>query len=248
MVVGGLLIEEWRELSAAYHEHRRPSRETTGNIVVTFGVLLEVVIAGVIARLSRKSEKIADREIAELNDRAAQAELARAKIEQRMSARALTAEDFATLINLLRPHAGKLVDIVVFDHHVVETKLFAGQISFAFISAGWKCHTYESRTAPFRIVGPSIIVAVAKDHEGEYMALADTLASAMKELNFDCLVRLSSFGFALGKEFKPGEYELTSVHPVMASGARILSPFRIQIGAKQLATFPPAKPATIQQT
>jgi hypothetical protein len=71
MVVVGLLIEEWRELSAAYHEQRWPNRETTGNILVTFGVLLEVVIAAIIARLSRKSEQIADWEIAELaNSRA----------------------------------------------------------------------------------------------------------------------------------------------------------------------------------
>lgn len=67
VVVAGLFVESWSELSAAVREHRFPNRETVGNIIVALGVAAEVALANVIAQQSRKSEDIADREIVELN-------------------------------------------------------------------------------------------------------------------------------------------------------------------------------------
>jgi hypothetical protein len=258
-VAVGLFIEFYAVLNPPWTLNWNAFIDRIGLLLVTAGVAGELVIEhkthsaerklrGINTQIEHEADltlKAADERIAELN-------LARAKIEQRMSARVLTAEGFDKLIKILKPQGPKLVDIIVFDHHIVETKLFATQVSFAFISSGWHCHVYESRAAKYRIVGPSLVVAVAKDHESEYRDLADTLASAINGPEIDCVVRLSSFGFSNGREFNPGEFELTSVHPVMVAGARNLSPFRLQIGAKQLATYPPsnvaiARPATPTQ-
>lgn len=74
IVVSGLLWESWSEITTAVRLRRLPNRQTTGNLLVTIGVASEVVIAARIARLSRRSEEIADREIAELREVAATAE------------------------------------------------------------------------------------------------------------------------------------------------------------------------------
>jgi hypothetical protein len=161
LVVGGLLIEEWRELSAACHEQRWPSRETTGNILVTFGVLLEVVIAAVIARLSRKSEKIADREIAELNERASQLDLARAKIEEELfKQHVITPEMHAEIQGLLEAFSGakKRVDVFVYDQHLPEASMLADSINGAFRAAGWDSKIWIG--AEPRMMGSEVIFSV----------------------------------------------------------------------------------------
>jgi hypothetical protein len=273
MVGVGLVVEYWQEIVDCFTKRQLPPLPLVGGLVVTLGVLGEVWFSRLASKTAEEISERADSDVAQANERAAEAlkavsradlniaelnteterlrketadaNLARAKIEQRMSVRSFTADDFNKLITLLKPHSPKLVDIVVYDHHIPETKVFAGQLSFVFISAGWHCHMYESRAAKARISGPSVIVAVALDHEGDNAALASTLASAINRPEIDCAVRLGSFGFAMGKEFNPGEFQLTLVHPFRAWGATILSPLRVQIGAKQIASYPSSKTAIV---
>ena len=253
LVVLGLALESGPEIVNLLRHHIPLPRPLWGDALVTVGVFGEVAIGLFIARSAKRQEIESATQIAELNaetarlrNETAEANLARAKIEQQMSARAIAGSDHVELKKLLAPHAGKLVDIVVFDHHIFETLIFANQIFSLFVSSGWKGQFWESRKAKYRIVGPSVIVAIAKGHEKEYMDLGDSLARALRDLGIDCAVRLSSFGLEKGKQFEPDEFQLTSVQPLVVFGVRTLSPFRIQIGAKQLAIFPP-RPVTPPQ-
>jgi len=238
-------MESWPEIKCAIIERRFPNLIVTGGIIVTVGVLTEVVLGIFITQRADRIQSEADEQVANALERAATAEkiaaeanLARVKIEQRLSARVIPNPEYAELKQLLLSHAGKLLDIVMFDHHVIETGLFANQIFRIFFSAGWKCRIWESRAATTRIAGPSMVIAIADGNENEYIDLANAIARIMYGLELDCEVRLGSFGFAGGKEFKQGDFVLTLEQPRQFMGTRFLSPFRIQIGEKQVATLP----------
>src|SRR5579863_7669717 len=69
LVVVGLLMESWPELKLAVSEHRFPNITVTGGIIVTVGVLLEVVLGIFITQRANRAQ-------AEANERVARAEQA----------------------------------------------------------------------------------------------------------------------------------------------------------------------------
>jgi hypothetical protein len=258
----GLIVEMGDDIQRAIATCSWPSRTFWGGIIVAVGVFAEVSFSIFSSRSSKREQleseerlKEADERIKAADERIALAQqaaeeaklaaereqLARAKIEARMSWRNLTEEDRERLKPLLTP--AMYVDIVVFDHHIPETGFFASQMIALFISARWRCREWESRAAKRRIPGPSLIIAVAVGYEEKFKELASTLASALKELDIDCGVRLGAFGCdgEHGK-FTPGDFEITFQEPRVQifPGADKLSPFRIQIGERQL-TPPPTR-------
>jgi hypothetical protein len=73
MVVGGLVLEYWRDIAIAFTTRTRPSVETVGGILITAGVFVEVVLGIFVTRTAKALERIANSAIAEANARAAQA-------------------------------------------------------------------------------------------------------------------------------------------------------------------------------
>ena len=78
-VVSGLLVESGPELWDALVSQSWPARGVTGGVVVTIGVLAEVIIGVLIAQEARRKEREANLEIAASNDRASKAEQAAAE-------------------------------------------------------------------------------------------------------------------------------------------------------------------------
>lgn len=153
MVVGGLLLEEWHELNSAYHERRLPSRETVGNILVTLGVAGEVIVAAVIARLSRNSDKLANREIAEINSATESLRKENAEMALLLSWRSIGNEqDFE---NTMRSHAGTKFAFRMCGLSAESFNLFL-ILSGSLERAGWvKVREPERRDT----LGPGVAIA-----------------------------------------------------------------------------------------
>jgi hypothetical protein len=194
--------------------------------------------------LAEEESKRLQGEIDRLNTTAAEANLARVKIEQRMSPRKIGDQEHHELIRLLSASAGQTVDIVVFDHHIQETKYFGGRIFGLFCGAKWKCRLWESRAAKYRIPGTSLLIVSGEGHVEEFKYLANTLAELLNRSGVDCAVSPDRFGCK--GEFTPGDFHLDGEHPPQYMGLRIVAPFRIQIGAKQVV--PPASVPTLLRT
>src|SRR5579864_2180371 len=91
VVVVGLLLEYSPEISNAVKARRIFPEEVIGGILVTVGVFFEVLLGIFVTKYARRSQELADSLISETNERAARAEqaaaeanLARVKMEQRM--------------------------------------------------------------------------------------------------------------------------------------------------------------------
>src|SRR5580704_409283 len=107
IVVAGLIIEYGDEIIDCVVNKHRPSRQLFGGFLVTVGVLGEVLFARLALTISRTLQERADSDVALANQRAsdalkeaAEANLARAKIEQQMSARAISGEEWQGLKSL----------------------------------------------------------------------------------------------------------------------------------------------------
>jgi uncharacterized protein YjeT (DUF2065 family) len=247
LVVIGLLMESGPEAWKAIITRIWPHREVTGNALVTIGVFAEVAIGLFIARHAKRAQMQAETQIAEVTERASRAEeraalaeqaaaeanLARVQIEQRMSPRKIGDSERRELIQLLSASAGQTVDIVVFDHHIQETKMFASRgILSLFLAAKWKCRLWESRAATYRIPGASLLIVTGEGHVDKFKDLAAKMSGLLNKSGIDCDVSHGKFGCT--GEFKPGEFHLECEEPRQFMGHRIVSPFRIQIGAKQV--------------
>jgi hypothetical protein len=182
----------------------------------------------------------AEARAAEALKAAAEANLARVKLEQRMSPRTLFGPGHEELKNALASRTGTTVDIVLFDHHVQEAVLFVTQLFSVFRSAGWKLRVWKSRKAVVRIAGPPTLIVVAKGHETEFSEFSANLARAFTALQVECAYTLGGFGLEPKAEFEPGDFDLNLEEPRQFMGTRKLSPFRIQVGQMQLVSFPPA--------
>ncbi len=137
VVVTGLAIESGPDIVALLEHHVPLPRSLWGEALVTVGVFGEVAIGIFIARESKRAQSEAEERIAIAEKDAAEANLARAKIEQRLRPRTLLTEDHKELRDLLALYPKMGIDIVVFDHHILETLSFAAQMMALFASAGW---------------------------------------------------------------------------------------------------------------
>jgi hypothetical protein len=149
------------------------------------------------------------------------------------------------LIQLLSASAGQTVDIIVFDHHIQEAKLFANLgILSLFLAAKWKCRLWESRQARNRIPGASLLIIISEGHVDEFKNLANALAALLNKSGIDCAVSPDTFGCK--GEFTPGDFHLDCEEPCQFMGLRIVAPFRIQIGAKQVVPPMPVRTFTLR--
>lgn len=76
LVVSGLLMESWPEIKSAISEGRFPNLTVTGGIIVTVGVLVEVVLGIFITQRANRAQS-------EANERVAKAEQATAEATER---------------------------------------------------------------------------------------------------------------------------------------------------------------------
>jgi hypothetical protein len=166
LVVFGLLMESWPEIKLAISEGRFPKLTVTGGIIVTVGVLIEVVLGIFITQRANRAQSQANERVANALERAgiaeqqaAEANLARVKIEQRLAPRKISAEILRKLVELLKPHAGKRVDVCVFDSHVLEVYQLARNLQGAFSSAGWNAKLWL--TSGLDQIGAGVVFATA---------------------------------------------------------------------------------------
>jgi hypothetical protein len=187
---------------------------------------------------------------------AAEANLARVKIEQRMSSRALDDTTIKDLTGLLAPYHRTHIDIVVFDVHVGEPLIFSDQLAALFVSAGFAgVRHWEAQQTEHRLAGTSVIVAVAVGHEDEFRELAGIFGSALRALGIDCGVGVGVFGcvgpnmqgITKAYEFRSPQYLLRFEKPKQYMGIRAVAPFRVQVGEKKLIPIPPIRPASPPQ-
>ena len=242
VVVFGLVVEYLPLILGIVKAVEKHARllEQAGGLLVIVGVAGELLVSRRAASVETDLRDISNAMLASALERAAKAEqaaaeanLARVQLEQRMSPRNIDDSERRELIQLLSASAGQTVDIVVFDHHIQETKLFASLgILSLFLAAKWRCRLWESRAVTYRIPGASLLIVTGQGHVDEFKDLAAKMAGLLNKSGIDCDVSHGKFGCT--GEFERGEFHLECEEPRQFMGHRIVSPFRIQIGAKQV--------------
>jgi hypothetical protein len=261
MVGVGLVVEYWQEIVECFTKRQLPPLPLVGGLVVTLGVLGEVWFSRLASKTAEEISERADSDVAlakkgaaEAYERAlnaekeaAEANLARAKLEQRMRPRMILGPESDKFKELLIPHAGKWVDIMVFDQHVQEATNLAWQFLSLFRSAGWNVRMWEPIGNTHPIPGASLLVPIGIDAPIEFLKLAIALSDRIRELDIECNVAPGSFGEvnkpwnsnADPKRINP--FRLVKEEPLRIFGHKTVSPFRIQIGALQLVPVSPTR-------
>jgi hypothetical protein len=134
----------------------------------------------------------------------------------------LTEAAKAELVGLLKPYAGKHVDVAIFDNHHMEVVLFAASIAAAFRAAGWT--TLELLLDGPRISGRAVTIAFAKDATEDERAELRSIAHSFSALLIKkCGIWTTIFdGFTMTEE-------------TLFENA---APFRIQVGQINVAENP----------
>jgi hypothetical protein len=250
----GLIIEYWDDIHDCFVHWHAPPMPLIGGLLVTIGVLGEVFFSRLVVSTSEELQALADSDVSQANRKAAEAleraanaerdaaeaNLARVKLEQRMSPRTLFGPGHEELKTVLASRADTTVDIVLFDHHVQETVLFAAQLISVFSEASWKTRLWKSRRAVTRIAGPPTLVITALNHASEFSSFTLDLTRVLTSLRIECAHVFGGFGLEQKAEFEPGDFELAHEYPMRFMSLRKLSPFRIQVGQLQLVSLPPA--------
>jgi hypothetical protein len=170
----GLLIEYWDELLDCIIQRHWPSRPLWGGMLVTGGVFLEVLLSRLALNTSDQLQKRADSDVAQANERAAlaidraakaeqataEANLARAKLEQKFKPRKLSRETLERITEFLRPYAGLRIDVFAYDNNWMEVRIFAENLHFAFNTAGCFSRTWLSDVG-LRMPGEELVFGVA---------------------------------------------------------------------------------------
>jgi len=230
VVFVGLGLESGPEIWKAIVTRTLPSRADIGSVLVAFGVFAEVVIGIAIARKSKMAEIEANDRIAELKKRAAEAELARARIEEELfKPHVLTPEMQDEWRELLKEFSGstKRVDVFMYDQHIPEAFTLADSINAVFLSAGWISKLWLGDDP--RMIGTEVTfitsIELGSTDDKSLQILAGKLCATLFIAGIGC-----SFGVAdirhLAKKPAGGW-----------SGAwdpQDIAPFRIQVGQRQI--------------
>ena len=237
LVVLGLLMESWPELQLAWSEGRFPKLPVTGGIIVTLGVLIEVVLGIFITQRanriqSRANERIsiAEKATAEALERAANAEkaaaeanLERERLARRFAYRTLTADVYRNLLKALSPLAGTRLDVFAFDSHKGDVWSFANELTNVSKRAGLDCTLWFPPPETPRILAfrTDVVFASAKECTPEENELSSSLSMAFAEAlaRAGITIRLALHDFSL-------ESDLPGFSPFDPSR---FAPFRIQI-------------------
>ena len=152
LVVIGLLMESWPEITLAISEHRFPNLTVTGGVIVTVGVLIEVVLGIFITQRANRAQSEANERVARAEQATSEANLARAKLEAKIIrvsvSRNLNDEEEKALVEALRTHSGQKFTIRAFrarlelnEATVAETDLeqssFVVQLHGILSISGW---------------------------------------------------------------------------------------------------------------
>jgi len=182
----GLVIECGPEVVRAKLHHSWPSRDVIGNVIVTVGVAGEVLLSWRVLRATILLDREAEERVANLNAEtarlsdgvvkaeeraaealraAAEANLARVKVEERVlqlsQGRPFPPELQDDLIELLKPFAGNSVDVFLFDEHSIEASILADRIRCTFAGAEWKQKLWHCTSG--RSCTGSLSIALASD-------------------------------------------------------------------------------------
>jgi hypothetical protein len=236
LVVAGLLTESGDEIWDFFVLRHAPlSKKLLGEFLVTVGVFGEVAMGVFIARSAKRQELKSAKEISAANERAAvaqqtaaEANLARVKIEERLAPRKLSEDAIADLVAVLSPYSGRRVDVVIYDAHVSEVLELGNSIDRAFSLAGWNNHVAWI-SGGFRV----------RDEAGLTLTVAQERTPA-EEKDFECIAfelmpELSRYGIA--SSFFRGGFSKTEPLTVAASPEWKLNNvavFRVQVGQKLL--------------
>lgn len=234
IVVIGVAVEYIPQFIAwAYRPSWHTFKDLIGGVLIALGVAGEIIFADRAKRnreilSARKDKEIVGLQLLAENERSARAKvelqvedirkqvalaeqsaaesnLARVQMELRMRARTIAGPEHRELIELLSAHAGKLVDVLVFDHHIPETEQFGIQVISLFLAAKWKCRLWKPSASTYRIPGPSILILTGVGHVDDFKGLANALANTLKKAELDC-------GIGLGKFGCEGELKMTEFH------------------------------------
>ena len=183
IVVFGLLVEYGPEFVDSFRNLRIPSRNAIGGLLITLGVAAEVLCGIFIARYAKQAQEFADLDIARALERAAVAEkeaaeanLARLKIEARFADRVLNDPQLASLIEKIKPFAGQEYDANTYwDSR--EPLALAERISVALNWAGWKLIHVVGQTMLPEKTGVLVYVHVEAQEETKKAAIV--LVSAL---------------------------------------------------------------------
>jgi hypothetical protein len=251
IVVSGLLVEDGPDLWAAITERRFPPWGVIGGLLVSIGVLFEVVIAFVIARIAKRIDALSSAEVentrrdasaaieraAKAEQAAAEADLARARIEEQLyKPHALNEQQIAELSDLLKPYAGRSVDVFIFDGHINDVLDLALAVATAFESGGWKPKVWMG--AEPRIWGDEVTLAVARESLFEHSRNSNDLSSVFAAIsgflsNMGITVSVGALGFSAENSAKPfmggAEWDPGDV-----------APCRVQVGQRQFRRVTPS--------
>jgi hypothetical protein len=156
LVVIGLIVESGPELWQAVITRVWPARTVVGGTVITVGVFAEVAVGIFIARRAKAAELEASVAIADAAERAANAEqaaaeanLARVRLERWISRRDISDDERNAIAAKLSNFAGQRIVIAAFPV-AHEPIVFASLISATLSQAGWKVDLLppQSSTSP----------------------------------------------------------------------------------------------------
>jgi hypothetical protein len=205
-----------------------------GGGLVASGLAVEFVVQLIASKYNRVLREINASLIAETNGLAARAEqaaaeatLARAKLEHRYAARRITGPTNEALRELLPRYAGKRVDIFLFDTHVTEVKMLGDMLHIIFLSCGWDSRLWVSRGDKMTDIGFTFgIASEAAMTEEDPQPIARELAKILNRSDIPTSVSVGGF---------------SRQAPVSVTGDQGWNPndvasLRIEIGEKTVVT------------
>jgi len=151
MVGIGLLIEYWREIIDCFVTGHLPSWPLIGGLMVTLGVFGEVWFSRLALKAAEEIQERADSDVATANERSAQAferaskaeqaaaeaNLERIRLEEKLSDRRISAEQRLKIVGALAKRAGESVHVDSLQSAGGEGRIFADDIIAVFKEAGW---------------------------------------------------------------------------------------------------------------
>ena len=191
----GLLVEYWNEIVDCFVNRHPPSLPLIGGLLVTLGVLGEVLFGHLVLITSDKIQARADSDVAQANkiaaesleragkaeQSAAEANLARVEMESRLVRltinRHLTDEEIEALRERLKPFAGQPF-VVTFaptdDAATMEPLFFSSQLREVLERAGW---VWAGDNIPLaERVGRGVLIECNDGHQRAAFALQKALS------------------------------------------------------------------------
>jgi hypothetical protein len=179
-VVGGLLIESWQELKLAISEGRFPNLTVAGGVVVTLGVLMEVVLGIFVTQRANRAQAEATERAAKLEldvatqrERAANAERSLLELQQKLADRALatySGKGGESNTRELEAFAGTKIMFAVLNAE--EPQHAAGQLRFVLRQAGWLI-TSEERPVDLLALSEGVTVLYSGTGEADRLKMSD---------------------------------------------------------------------------